>query len=84
MVFRRRNERLAVYSSRDGTGVVPCTLAQVLIMAFEDAHFNVLADAAEQKLNARLSGTTTAVALVKPGLRLWARKRRKIAKWRKT
>ena len=38
-----------------------------LIMAFENAHFDVLAYAAEQKLNVKLSGTTAVVALVKAG-----------------
>ena len=38
-----------------------------LVMAFENSHFDVLAYAAEQKLNVKLSGTTAVVALVKAG-----------------
>ena len=38
-----------------------------LFMAFENAHFEVLAYAAEQKVNVKLSGTTAVVALAKGG-----------------
>ena len=38
-----------------------------LVMAFENSHFDVLAYAAEQKLNVKLSGTTAVVALAKGG-----------------
>ena len=42
-----------------------CQVDNAMTMAFENAHFDVLAYAAEKKINVRLSGTTAAVTLAK-------------------